>query len=313
MTSILIEREVLLKRREEESVIVPKDVILSSKKWVGAAYAKNSQAIHTGLTLEEERFYLPFLLEVDPKDIAFRSKTKDFWLDLRILATFLGTPLDISVYGDENGKELLYVREETTGEPVIAEKGQTGFPMPRNVKEYVTYKWLSTHPKVAKDETEWKGDPHKEYILEHKEDVIRGEFEKAQLAKDAYKVFIDLTSNPSDTSRMDWVLKASGYDIYDLSAPERENLLHEYVKNKPKEVIRVAADDKLKVKAAIIDMVNKNIISKQGPTYLFTDTVLGNNLDEVVRWMEDEANSASVGIMKARYKDSIRTNQLVSA
>jgi hypothetical protein len=112
-----------IQRKEYKRHGFAKQLASESVAIIGSYMTKAGQS-GCGLSLEEKKKWMPLILAIDSKDIAFLKEVNKYFDTMSINVPYEGVSLD-----------------ETIGED-----GE-----PNNVEEFIKYRFIMGHPYVAKD------------------------------------------------------------------------------------------------------------------------------------------------------------------
>ena len=253
--------------RRPNTTNLPDDVYVEAKRRIGSVYTKGGDILK-GLTIAEQKKWLPEVLGISPNDPTWSKQVRSFFANLTIEVPAGGVSLNIGT--DEEGNPL-------------------------NVMDYVKYRFAEVHPHVSKQANSSAGryyisDPQKEEATK----VAAG-----RLRKDAYKQLILLSD---DAEKTDQVLKAFGIRTETLSASQKELELETKLEENYAEFIRVCEDKNLETVSMIWDCIEKGVLRKSGNTFLFGDEPLGDDMEQAVRFLQNKKNSSMLLDIKAKLK-----------
>jgi hypothetical protein len=151
------------------------------------------------------------------------------------------------------------------------------------------------HPHVSTDENGNAG----RYFISDPQKKEAAAVATTRLRKDAYKQLILLGD---DNDRAILVLKAFGKRTTGLTEQQVELELEDLLDENPTEFIRVCTDKNLDTVALIWDCVEAGVLRKSGNTFLFGDEVLGDDMEQAIRFLGLKKNSAMLLDIKAKLK-----------
>jgi len=253
--------------RRENTTNLPDDVYVEAKRRVGSVFDRQGNLVK-GLSLDEQKKYLPNILGIGPADPGWSNAVRRFYAELTIEVPQNGIELDISL------------NEE--GEPVA--------PL-----DYVKFRFAALHPHVAEAEDSIGIGTRYYFFDPAKDEKIR--VAETRQRKDAFKSLILICE---DEPKMDQVLRAYGKRITLQSQDQKELMLEELVDEDPAEFIRVCNDKNLEYVALINECLDTNVVRKSGNTYLYGDEVLGEDLEQTVRHLKLKRNSGMLQDIKAK-------------
>jgi hypothetical protein len=166
---------------------------------------------------------------------------------------------------------------------------------PINVVDYIKWKFASAHPHVAAEEKSSKG----RYFISDPQREEAAKIAKGRTKKDAFRALILVTE---DLDKSKQVLKAFGIRVDNLSAAQIELALEDQAEANPTEFVRVCNDKNLEMVAFIWDAIESGVLRKSGNTFLFGDEVLGDDMEQAIRFLNTKKNSEILLDIKAKVK-----------
>ncbi len=166
---------------------------------------------------------------------------------------------------------------------------------PINVMDYIKFKFVSSHPHVSTVEKSTKG----RYYISDPQKEKAAKTAGTRLRKDAFKELI-LLADDSDRSIL--VLKAFGTRTEGMDEAAIELALESKLEENYAEFIRVCTDKNLESVALIWDCIEAGVLRKSGNTFLFGDEVLGEDMEQAIRFLNTKKNSAMLLDIKAKLK-----------
>lgn len=253
--------------RRPNTTNLPDDIYVEAKRRIGSVYVKGGDILK-GITIAEQKKWLPEILGISPTEAGWAMQVKRYFANLTIEVPSSGVTLDISL--DEEGN-------------------------PINVTDYVKFRFAQAHPHVSDDEGSSKG----RYFISDPQKEEESKVASTRLRKEAYKELILLGD---DAERAVLVLKAFGKTTSNLSEQQRELELEELLEQDYAEFIRVCTDKDLDMVALIWECIEANVLRKSGNTILFGDEVLGEDMEQTIRFLKTKKNSAMLLDIKAKLK-----------
>ena len=253
--------------RRPNTTNLPDDVYVEAKRRIGSVYTKGGDILK-GLTIAEQKKWLPEILGIAPTDAGWSKQARAFFANLTIDVPAEGVTLNIST--DEEGN-------------------------PINVMDYIKFRFASSHPHVSTDENSSKG----RYFISDPQKEEAAAVADTRLRKDAYKQLI-LLSEDADKSIQ--VLKAYGINTDGLTAQQIELELEDLLEDNAAEFIRVCTDKNLETVSFVWDCIERGVLRKSGNTFLFGDEVLGDDMEQCVRFLNNKKNSSMLLDIKAKLK-----------
>ena len=253
--------------RRPNTTNLPDDVYVEAKRRIGSVFTKGGDILK-GLTIAEQKRLLPEILGISPTEAGWAKMVRSYFANLTIDVPQEGVELDIST--DEEGN-------------------------PINVIDYIKWRFASEHPHVASEESINKG----RYYISDPQKKEQEAVAVTRRRKDAYKQLILLAE---DNDRAILVLKAFGVRTAELSEQQVELELETLLEANPNEFIRVCTDKNLDTVALIWDCVEAGVLRKSGNTFLFGDEILGDDMEQAIRFLGLKKNSAMLLDIKAKLK-----------
>ena len=250
--------------RRPNTTNLPDDVYVEAKRRIGSVYLKGGDILK-GLTIAEQKKWLPEILGISPTEAGWAKQVRAYFANLTIEVPTEGVTLNISL--DEEGN-------------------------PINVVDYIKFRFAMDHPHVSTDESSSKG----RYFISDPQKEEAAAVADTRLRKDAYKQLILLGD---DNDRAILVLKAFGVLTAGLSEQQVELELEDLLEEDPNEFIRVCTDKDLDSVALIWDCVEAGVLRKSGNTFLFGDEVLGEDMEQAIRFLKQKKNSTMLLDIKA--------------
>jgi hypothetical protein len=243
------------------------DVYSEAKRRIGSTYTKSGDILK-GLTIAEQKKWLPEILGIASTEAGWAKQVRDYFANLTVEVPPNGVELNIST--DEEGN-------------------------PINVVDYIKWKFASAHPHVAAEEKSSKG----RYFISDPQREEAAKIAKGRTKKDAFRALILVTE---DLDKSKQVLKAFGIRVDNLSAAQIELALEDQAEANPTEFVRVCNDKNLEMVAFIWDAIESGVLRKSGNTFLFGDEVLGDDMEQAIRFLNTKKNSEILLDIKAKVK-----------
>jgi hypothetical protein len=156
---------------------------------------------------------------------------------------------------------------------------------------------LRSMKKVAVGREDVKRKSKAEYLLTSPERIDDEEDERFSVKEDAYALLSQ--ASPEKQRQIYLVLekqKRNGkiVDVYSMSTVAIKNALRKNIENAPQFFKDIAEDEKLSIKADIIELVSNRVLSYNNSGYWQKSDLLGQDLDMMVAFMEDPHNQPRV-------------------
>ena len=265
-------RKIYLRRKEVLNHL-PKEVRAGAKVNIGSIYVGRQPL--RGVEGEEANKLLSGILDVPPGHSDWPKQERDFWASMSVKVPFEGKELDITV--EEDGS-------------------------PRNVMDYLTWKWCLKHRQVAESESIMEKDGQKRfYIYDPQKDLLKKNSE-VKVRKEADKEFIKISSDIEKMRRLLRVLpKGSKPDT--LTDMEIETQLYNLKNGKPVQFLKYSTDKNLDVRAELEEMIEKNVLRAIGNQIIYGDETIGENITDTIVYFNNKKNSGQVNAMRAQLKE----------
>jgi hypothetical protein len=261
---------VAIKRRRNTSNI-PANLYEESKKKIGSYFTPTGD-IGSGLTIEEERKYMPRILGITASDVTYHKLVKEYFANLTVEVLAAGTSLEVGL--DEEGEPL-------------------------NLNDWLKYKFCAKNPEVAPDEAS-SGSVKYMFFIHDATAKLEADFEQLKGKKDAYKEFIKLSANED---KLTMVMNVCGIDSSKMDEKTRELQMEKFVVDNPAKFIAILKDPNLEHKAFIENCVRHSVLRRVGTSILNGDERLGGTIDEAIEYFKDKTHSETVTVLKARLSE----------
>ena len=260
----------------------------------------------SGLTHEEERMYLPYIIGTSPQDPQWNMHVRDYWsnISVKVPADGIGTEklqgrlmkftIEFDNKADKEAFEGSYNFEEQ-GE--LSKKGR----VIDGTDDYILFRYCLVYSRVANSFKDvGKSAKIWFYLFSLKNEAKASHLAmKEQLA--AQEKFIEVLKNEK---MVDALLLVFEQNIYELESLEDKHLaLKSLLDAKPKEFLAHATNRFLGTKATIRKCVNAGIIDNPANTdsYYYgenREVLLGRNIDEVIMYFNSK-NPEEVNVVTA--------------
>lgn len=265
-------RIVAIKRRPNTTNI-PANLYEESKKKIGSYFSEHGGTVGTGLTIEEEKKFMPRILGVAPTDITYNKQVQEYFANMTIDVPATGVNLEVGLDSD--------------GEPL-------------NLNDYIKWKFVQACPEVARSQEEMNSMKHLYFLYDPKL-KLEADYEKLRNKKDAYKEFIKLSVNEN---KLLAVMAVCGIEAPSkLDTKTRELTMEKFVTENPGRFMEVLADSNLEMKAFILDCIRTGILQRIGTAILNGDQRLGGTMEEAIEKLKDKTESETLTVLKARLQE----------
>lgn len=298
---------------------------LHNKKKIGSSFKNNS--ILRGLTYEEEKILLPNIIGDSPTNSSWNESTKEYWANLsRNVPYGEGLELEIGMYyptaeakakgeAERDSEQKRFLIANKAGlkfTETFTERIKVGAPL--NVADYVIYRYCLLYSKCANSIDDAHRSTNIIFYLhsDTKQKQIKVSSHKTKMAATAKYMEI-----VNDRSKVESILDVmyTHVNLYNSQPANSTNkiargsqdldeiALYTLAVNYPSEFTRIAADDKLTVKAFIERAISANELRRipNTETIVYGDNVtIGANMNDAVVWMSNPENKDIVTGIKAR-------------
>ena len=174
-----------------------------------------------------------------------------------------------------------------------------------NANDRLALHVLKSMRKVAFGKEQLKTKAKAEYMLTSDEKIEAEDDDVLSIKEDAYALLSDAT--PAKLRQIYVVLlkqKKNGVvvDVSNMSDKALKNGLRTIIESNATSFNTVAKDTKLNLKAEIIELVTKRIISTTNAGYFRGPDQIAYDLDSMVNYMEDPHNQSQVILFKSELK-----------
>lgn len=298
MSTIVNSNKIFLKRKALATSFYKKNrESIEEGNWkIGASIRNND--VCRGLTFSEEEKYLPTLLGVQPKNDNWHKSTTDYWNSISKNVPEAGLELEIGfTYRDIEGKtaEQLAKAGEAAKEE---EKYLYGSPI--NVVDYILYRYCLVYSHVANTIDDINKSQNIRFYLYSKKEEIKRNSEDLRIKNKAYGIYLEMLGN---RTKVENVVRLFGLFLQDQTEEERDIILSQMAVEKPLLFVKYATDDKLDMKAFILNCITAQKLKRieNTDTIMFGDnTILGGTLDEAVGFLSNDKNSQVLNTLKVQ-------------
>lgn len=264
----------------------------------------------SGLTDEEERKYLPFIIGVSDKSQDWNDRVRNYWNSIRELV-----PDDADTTGEDMGRVLEF--SVTFSDPAIAKKynesrnfeeicelSKQGTVDDKSIVDYVLFRYCIVYGRVANSYKDLNKSRKIQFFLYSKENEVANAYSKTKLKLKATNKFSEIITESNMVNAM---LRLFGQLPEIIGTEEERHMaLYTLAEKEPDRFVKYAEDKTIILKSQILRAVEAGIIHRPAHTdsYYYGDnneTLLGQTLDDTVLWFK----SATEGL-KAEIKSAIK-------
>lgn len=263
--------------------------LATTKQSIGSYFeGGGSKRIASGLTGSEEKLLLPSLLEVDKDHPEFIKKRGEFYMDI-------DTQVDYT-----HGRVLEIGLENSNTDAV----GPTNLPI--NLMDFLRYRQIIGHPRVAKTKEESNGNQQKTFYIFDKTSVQKKIEEKSAIEDAAMRAYLQIENNPEKVTQ---ALTLLGVTIYTKTGEMAPGIQKQELKGKalkdPNKFLEICETTQFETNYWIKALVNAKVLKTIGVKYFDVETeeLLANGLEEMIMFFQDDVNSDRVTSLKARWQE----------
>jgi len=243
--------------------------------------SRSNRTPGTGLLSSEEKLLMPNIISILPEEREFRKEMEKFYCEI-----------DIKI--PQDGLELETGLEKDNDEPV------SGDNMPLNIDDYIKYRFITSHPQVAKNKLEADGNQLIKFYIENpqdNEDTAR----KANDEKD--EALLIYLAAKEDLTKVDKLLTNMGVDTRQVKDIVLE--LKKKAENESAYLIKVNSDKELDTRYKINKMIHSGVFEKVGTRILIKESgkEIGRDMKEAILYFNDPEYSQEVATLIARHKE----------
>lgn len=288
---------------------------------------------------EEMRVLLPSILGTDPlsSKLDWEASVKNYWHGFSVDIPIGGRLLDISWnidINDPNKKEAiealradaksiktnkdllnyLFAINQTTKQPNVTEEYLFRYATPSNIEDYLLWRWCLIYRRVLNPDADPEildRNPDIDFFLYDPAITKRKSENNLKETQAAMVAYLDLITK-SDAK--DDVLFVFGENPLTWDAFDKDQKLYTLYQTQPKRFVEVVKDKNLTIKSRIERYINVGLLNRLAGTGIVTDgadpsIILGNNINEVVSYFNNEIYKTFITEYAAKYKAAIQQLQ----
>ena len=303
--------ELSIRRKDQNAGLPGDDAILQNPK-IGSSL--KGQAPLSGLDLDDERKYLPEILNMDVSDIDWRRTVREYWNNIseRVPHDKEGTNSRLPgrlisfvvEFKTEKDKALFDKAETFEVKAAFIKKGEVISGVP----DFVLFMYCLSYGKVAnRKEDMYKSGKILFYLYSQETEAKKqyGDFELRRQAKNLFETILE------DEGKLDAILRVFGEDPTDSfifrDVKDKHLKLDDKINENPRRFISFVNDKSLIEKALIKEAVLLGIIHNPVNTdaYYYGDDkqiIIGNTLVDAVLYLKnkDERNTQILESIKSQ-------------
>lgn len=268
------------------------DYLSNSHVSVGSYFEKGSTVVASGLSSKEKDIIMPHLVDADPDDRDFREKVTNFFIALDTTVPF-GTGVELEIGLEEDNDRMV---------------GKDNMPI--NLMDFVRWRVAKGHPFMASSKEEADGNSNKQFYIYDPVEKKKRNSNARQEKDTAMEIYMNIKS---DEKKVDGMLLLLGVEPRGFSGEtaleEKIEELRKLADKSPKLFTDIYQSGSLETKYLVQQLVNTKILEQVGIKFRDASSkkIIGNNLDEVIMWFEDEVeNSEDIIAYKARLQEALK-------
>lgn len=222
----------------------------------------------TGLTSEEEKKYLAPILGLDPADVTWPNKVREFWTKYKVLLTDKKRELNLEIPED-----------------------------------LIMYKFLCAHKEVAKSHEDILNKPFALFVMTDVESDAKTKNKSLNKKRMAYAYYDEMT--PSERRDMCRLYKKNSTTTTDSVI---ENTLMEEIEKDADTFILFYEDANKVTKILIEKFIQQGIIKQKKNDFSYNGDYIASSIEDLCNYMEDNRNANMVLAMRKRSEEMIKNN-----
>jgi hypothetical protein len=267
----------------------------SSKVSVGSYFESvNSSMVGSGLTFEEQNILLPLLVDAPKEDREFRKLVRAYYENIDTKIPYgTGCILETGLIKDNNA-------------PISEDN------LPIELIDFVRYRHAYHHPFMAKSKEEAESNALMQFYIFDKNQVQDKAAAKTITKDAAMAMYLTIKKDESKVNMMLTLLNIDPREFPQTPAGLDQKIqklrsLAEGEKTAAKFAEVHDAED-FDIRYWLESMKTTGVLKVFGGKYVDAETqkTIGNNLEEAIFFFKDEANSATIGILKAKQQEALR-------
>jgi hypothetical protein len=275
----------------------------SVKAWLGEAFKPigpyfepGGKAVGTGLSFKEQNILMPEQLGIESTDKDFRRAVTDFFHNILTNVPKDGLKLEVGLEDDK------------------AELSKDNMPI--NVREYIIFRHLLKHPQVAPDRPTAEREIMRRFYLVDPHKVAASVNAINKTEDEALGLYFKHKDNPI---KVDQILTMMGINARDMKRDQKVVKLKQLASKDPKlnsteqaelfkNFIETCNDVNLETKYLVEELIAIKYLKRIGTSVLIDESneSLGDNMDEVIHFLNNPKNSKTLNVLKAQYQFKVK-------
>lgn len=289
--------ELSVRRKHQNSGLPGDDAVLQNPK-IGSSF--RGKAPLSGLTIDEEKKYLPEIIGISPIDVNWRKEVRDYWNNIseRVAHDKEGTNsrlpgrvISFTVrFKKLKDKEMFDGFSKFEDKARFAERGE----IVEGVADYVLFKYCLVYSAVANSKEDVNKSAKILFYLYSQENQAKKDYTAFERRERARSLFSTIRADEDKVDSLLRVFKEDPTDAFIFSNIQDKHLrLDTLISKNPGRFINFVNDKSLEQKALISEAVVSGIIHNPANTesYFYGDdkqVVLGNTLEDAVLFLRSK-------------------------
>lgn len=261
-----------------------------TKQSIGGYWDQSS--IGTGLTIIEQELLFPYVLDIPVEDRGFRPAVREFYAKFN-------TPVPY-----KDGVELEIGLTKSNDKPLSKDN------LPIKMLDYLRYRHAKSHPFVAANAQEARGNQMKKFYIFDKAASDQATTNLNALKDEALQVYLQIKDDKKKVVAMLTLMgtdprKFSGINAEDL----RQTALREMADKDPGKVVKTYKLDNFEERYLIQAMVNTGVLRVYGSRYVVASNgdAFGNDIDEAISRFKNAADKELIVALKATAQEALKS------
>lgn len=237
---------------------------------------------------DEIDLLLPSVVDYTPKDREFRFAVVKYFNDLVLrVSVSEGKALEVGMTLD-NSKPLGWEDDGKINLPISPE-------------DYIHFRWLTNHIKVAQGKSNYNPAIH-EFYIENPEEVMSVESHLVDVETDAMVAFGSIMKN---MDKVNTYLRLMGKNPEKFIPKQRVIELNKLIKSYPKKFLEIHNDPDMEIKDKIQELIYAKVLEESGTTIIVAETneTIGNTMKEAIGYFKNEKNGREINGFKLRMQE----------
>lgn len=290
--------------RIHENSVAPSEFVHNAEL-IGSSFRSTGGYV-TGLTLEEERRFLPSIIGVSVNDPGWDAAVKAYYQNLSVPVPLItGLVLEAGyIYPDEKSAEAgqkeqesewqkhVRIRETEARHYNMSFSTRNAKGNPISLSDYILYRYCLEYGDVANRPEDAYNTNKIRFVMSSEEAERKTREIALSSKKKATSHFLSLVAEkPQDLLDIVAVLELPEVR-HEKDALALEDFMYNWVQNNPEAYLNVALDAKLKSKATISRAIDHGVLRRIPNTsvIMYDDIELGKNMNEAISFLNADLN-----------------------